>query len=100
MKTKKADLLFMRWKAELATADRTWASVESNFNSIWEQMFRSKIVMSDALEYMQDVCKAHHPSDQIIKRSYQGVKNFGYDSWRDYGEQWKMTGAAGNLIHC
>ena len=89
MRNKKADLIFMKWKAELASMDRTWANVDGNFELLWSQFHAAKIKMDDALTYLDKACKAHHPNDSTIKNAYKRVKHYGYDSYKEYGDQWK-----------
>ena len=90
MANKRADLIFMKWKADLAGMDRTWKSVEGNFELLWEAFHSSKIKMDDALTYLDKAAKAHPPNDSTVKHAYKvGGKTYGYEGWRDYGDQWK-----------
>lgn len=87
----KAELIFMKWKAELDSMDRTWPNVEGNFDLLWEQFHRAKIKMDTALEYLNKAAKAHHPNDSTVKRNYQKLAPYlkKDQSVSEYGEQWR-----------
>ena len=88
--TKKAELIFMKWKAELADMDRSKPAVEGNFDLLFDQLQRSKIKIDDALPFLDKATKAHYPSAYVIKYTYKRIKHFGKsESLSDFGESWK-----------
>ena len=90
MLNKKADLIFMKWKAELANMDRTWDNVEGNFELLWDHFSTAKIKMDEALTYLERASKAHYPKDNVIKGTFKKMKPYLKDQGlQEYGEQWK-----------
>ena len=72
--TTKAELIFMKWKAELADMDRSKPEVEGNFELLFDQFATAKIKMDKALPYLEKAIKAHYPSDFVVKRTFQRMK--------------------------
>lgn len=86
----KAELIFMKWKAELADMDRSRPAVEGNFELLFDQLHRSKIKMDDAMPFLEKAIKAHYPSDFMIKRTYQKIKKFGRsETMSEFEKGWK-----------
>lgn len=65
-----AELLFLKWKTDLATMDRSSASVESNFFILFSQMCLRSIPIDNALKILPRAIKAHQPSDTVLKRTW------------------------------
>jgi hypothetical protein len=86
----KAELIFMKWKADLADMDRSKAAVEGNFDILFHSMQKSKISMEDALIYLEKAIKAHQPSDYVVKSVYKSMKKFGRtETLSDFESSWK-----------
>lgn len=86
----KAELIFMKWKAELESMDRTWPQVEGNFEALWDQFHRGKVKMDAALTFLDKAAKAHHPKDSTIKATYKKMKSYMKEQTVvEYGDQWK-----------
>ena len=88
--TNKAELLFMKWKADLAEMDRSKPMVEGNFDLLFEQLHKAKVKMEDALPYLDKATKAHYPKPNIIKHTFRKVKQFNqYENAEDFEVSWK-----------
>jgi len=88
--TKKAELIFMRWEADLADMDRSKPAVEGNFDLLFDQLFRSKLKIDGALVFLDQAIKAHYPSASVVKFTYKKVKQFGgADSLAEFEISWK-----------
>jgi len=88
--SKKAELIFMKWEADLAEMDRSKPAVEGNFDLLFDQLFRAKLKIDDALVFLDKATKAHYPSNSVIKHTYKKVKQFGQsDSLEDFESSWK-----------
>jgi len=85
----KTELIFMKWKAELADMDRTRAAVEGNFELLFDQLSRSKVKMNDALPYVDRAIKAHYPSDFILKNTYKKRKAYSSETMSEFESSWK-----------
>ena len=72
----KAELIFMKWKAELAEMDRSKPAVEGNFELLFDEFFNSKVKMDTAMPYLEKAIKAHYPSDFMVKVTFKKVKKF------------------------
>jgi len=72
----KAELIFMKWKGDLAEMDRSKPMVEGNFELIFDSFYRAKIQMKDALPYLNQAIKAHHPSSFMVKGVYKKMKKY------------------------
>lgn len=98
----KAELIFMKWKAELADMDRSKPAVEGNFELLFDQFFRSKIKMADALPYLDKAIKAHYPSDFVVKFTHKRMKAFSSESIHDFELNWKelISNTAKRVFFC
>jgi hypothetical protein len=86
----KAELIFMKWKADLADMDRSKAAVEGNFDMLFHSMNKSKVPMEDALVYLEKAIKAHYPSDYVVKSVYKSMKKFGrIETLSEFESSWK-----------
>ena len=86
----KADLIFMKWKADLAELDRSKDMVEGNFELLFDQMFRARIKMDLALPFLDLAIKAHYPSDSVIKGVFRKMKQYpGYSNLEVFTDSWK-----------
>lgn len=74
MSKSKAEHIFDKWKAELLNKDRSRAAVESNFDELFSNMYRSKVKFDDAYTFLDLAIKAHHPSDYVSKITYKKLK--------------------------
>ena len=85
----KADLLFEKWKAELKFKDRSRISVEGNFDGLFLTMHKSKIPFAVAYEIMGKAIKAHMPSDDVVKGTYNKIKGLIGKTRDQYETDWK-----------
>ena len=86
----KAELIFMRWKADLADMDRSKPAVEGNFDLFFDQLFRSKVNLDDALPYLDKAIKAHYPTSYVVKQTFKRIKHFGKsESLQEFESSWK-----------
>jgi len=88
--SKKAELIFTKWTAELAEMDRSHPAVEGNFELLFDQLQRSKLKLDDAMPFMQRAIKEHYPSEYVVKRTFQKIKKFGRaTNLVDFEKSWK-----------
>jgi hypothetical protein len=85
----KADLLFEKWKAELKLKDRSRVAVEGNFDQLFSVINKSKIPFAMAYEIMGKAIKAHMPSDEVVKGSYNRIKSVIGKTKDQYEKDWK-----------
>jgi hypothetical protein len=85
----KVELIFMKWKAELADMDRSKPAVEGNFELLFDNLYRAKIKMDKALPYLEKAIKAHYPSDFVVKNTYKRIKQYRSDSLSEFEKSWK-----------
>lgn len=86
----KAELLFMKWKADLADMDRSKPAVEGNFDLLFDQLFRSKVKIEEALPYLDKAIKAHYPTSYVVKQTFKRIKHFGKsESVQEFESSWK-----------
>lgn len=101
--SKKAELIFMKWKAELADMDRSREAVEGNFELLFDQLSSSKVSMDAAMPYLDKAIKAHYPTDFVIKRTFQRMKKFGKsENMSDFEKSWKelISDTAKRVFFC
>jgi hypothetical protein len=96
----KAELIFMKWSADLADMDRSKDSVEGNFDSLFYSLNKAKVSMEDALIFLDKGIKAHYPSDYIVKNVYKHMKKQGKsESLSEFETSWKQfISAAGKRV--
>jgi len=85
------DLLFEQWKATLAGRDRRSASVQGNFEELFEILKSEELSLEGAFEYMPKAVKAHAPSASLIKTMFKKLRaspTFPFASENDFGENW------------
>ena len=88
--TKKAELIFMRWEADLAEMDRTKPAVEGNFDLLFDQLFKAKLKIDDALVYLDKATKAHYPSSNVVRHTFKRIKSFSQvESLAEFESSWK-----------
>ena len=88
--TKKAELLFMKWKADLADMDRSKPAVEGNFDLLFDQLYCAKVKMDDALPYLDKATKVHYPTPYVVKQTFKRIKHFGRsENLQDFDTSWK-----------
>ncbi len=86
----KAELIFMKWKADLAEMDRSKPAVEGNFDLLFEQLHQTKTKMDDALPFLDKATKAHYPKIDVVKWTYKKVKHFNqYENQSDFEKSWR-----------
>ena len=86
----KAELIFMKWKADLADMDRSSSAMEGNFDMLFYGMSKAKISLDDALPYLDKAIKAHYPSDYVLKSVYKQMKKFRQsESLPEFESSWK-----------
>lgn len=86
---KRADLIFNAWKADLSDKDRSFQSLLSNFDELFENFKYSDISIDTAEEYLKEAIIAHLPSKYIVKKTYQRFKKNNNVSEIDFFEDWK-----------
>lgn len=87
----RAELIFMKWKADLADMDRSSAAMEGNFDMLFFSLHKSKIPMETALPYLDRAIKAHLPSEYVLKSVFKQMKKNGNNSTslQDFESSWK-----------
>ena len=86
----KAELIFMKWKADLAEMDRSKSAVEGNFDTLFYSLNKAKVPMEEALTYLDKGIKAHYPSDYVLKSVYKHMKKFKpNESLSEFEASWK-----------
>lgn len=71
----KAELIFEKWKADLAKKERGHKYVEGNFDELFASLHKSKIHFDDAYALMPKAIAAHYPSRDAVKFTYRNLKN-------------------------
>ena len=74
MRKTKCELIFDKWKAELADKDRSRAAVAGNFDELFSSWHRSKVKFDDAYALLDSAIKAHLPTDSVAKNTYRSLK--------------------------
>lgn len=74
MKKSKAELIFDKWKAELAGKDRSRTAVANNFDELFSSWHRSKVPFDEAYSLLDTAIKAHFPNDSIAKSTFKSLK--------------------------
>lgn len=74
MRKSKAELIFDKWKAELAGKDRSRTAVAGNFDELFSNWHRSKVSFDDAYELLDAAIKAHMPTDAVAKNTFRRLK--------------------------
>jgi len=88
--SQKAELIFMKWKADLADMDRSNTALEGNFDLLFVALSKSKISMDEALPYLDRAIKAHYPSDYVLKFIFRKMKKQGQaESIQEFEASWK-----------
>lgn len=85
------DLLFEQWKATLASRDRRSASVQANFEELFEILKSEDVSLEEAYEFLPKAVKAHAPSPSLVKTMFKKLKGspkFDYFNERDFQEHW------------
>ena len=72
----KAELLYMKWKADLAEMDRSKPAVEGNFDLLFDQLHKAKVNLDNALPFLEKATKAHYPKPNVVKFTFKKVKQF------------------------
>jgi hypothetical protein len=86
-----AELIFMKWKADLADMDRSSAAMEGNFDILFFNLSRSRVSMEAALPYLDRAIKAHSPSEYVLKSVFKQMKKNGNtsNSLQEFETSWK-----------
>ncbi len=86
----KAELIFMKWKAELAEMDKSRDQIEGNFELLFDAMYRAKIKMNVALPFLEKAYEAHYPTEYVIKNTYRKMKKYpGTENYENFSKSWK-----------
>lgn len=86
----KAELIFMKWKADLADMDRSSTAMEGNFDLLFYALSKAKVQLDDALPYLDKAIKAHYPSDYVLKSVYKQMKKYRQsESLSEFETSWK-----------
>lgn len=86
----KAELIFMKWKAELAELDRSATYLENNFDLLFYSLSKAKVSMEDALVYLDRAIHAHMPSDAVVKNVFKRLKKNGKsETLSEFSESWR-----------
>jgi hypothetical protein len=71
----KSDLIFEKWKADLAKKDRSHKNVESNFDELFASLHKSKVSFDDAYSLLSKAIQAHYPSRDAIKYTFRNLRS-------------------------
>ena len=85
------DLLFEQWKAQLANRDRSIASVQTNFEELFDTLRSEGLVLESAYEYLPRAVKAHAPPAGVVKRLFKKFKVEGkthFTTEKEFEDQW------------
>lgn len=86
----KAEIIFMKWKADLAEMDRSSTAMEGNFDLLFSSMSKHKVELEEALQYLDRAIKAHYPTDYVLKSVYKQVrKSRPAESLSEFEVSWK-----------
>jgi len=89
---KQATLIIEKWIAELKDKDRSRANVAGNFDDLFSQLSNADIDFDTVHEMLDQIAKAHYPSDFIARKTYDATeKRKGSDrkSYQEFIDGWK-----------
>ena len=87
----KSELIFMKWKADLAEMDRSKDAVEGNFDLLFYALHKAKVPMEEAMSFLDKAIKAHYPSEYVLKTVFKSMKKFGrVESVSEFETSWKQ----------
>lgn len=86
----KGDLIFDKWKSSLPDRDRTKPYWESNFEDLFDALFRAKIEFEQAHSILSTAIKAHYPTYSVARHVYRRIKKTGTSSTEsEFIEDWQ-----------
>lgn len=90
MSRNKSTLIFEKWKADLATRERSHKFVEGNFDDLFSTLHKSKVSFDDAYELLTQAIQHHFPSRENVKFTYRRVKTaMPGKTEADFEKSWK-----------
>jgi hypothetical protein len=85
----KGNLIFDKWKSSLIQKDRTKPYWQSNFEELFDKLYRAKIQFDQAHEILDKAIRAHYPTYSIARRVFKRVKQMGAaSSESEFIEDW------------
>jgi hypothetical protein len=92
MSRNKAQLIFEKWKADLASKERSHKYVEGNFDDLFSTLHKSKIPFDEAYELLSQAIQEHYPSKENVKFTYRRIKmSIPSKTEIDFEKEWKQT---------
>jgi len=88
----KASHILKKWAADLASKDRSRASLNTNFDELFYELWRASIPFSIAEDTLPDAVKEHLPSSYVANTTYKyakAAKRHGDQSFNEYLNSWK-----------
>lgn len=86
--TKKAELIFHKWKTELKTKDRSRPNVAINFDELISSWHRSGILFDTAYELIKKAIKEHQPTSGCARNTYKRLKAIVNKTEKEFIEDW------------
>lgn len=68
------DLIFKQWENSLSTRDRSWPSVQPNFEELFGTLKESGLEPEEAHDYLSKAIKAHSPPSSLVKFQYKKTR--------------------------
>ena len=97
----RANMIFKKWKSELANMDRTLEAVKGNFDTLWCSLYVAAIDFDTAYALLDDAVAAHAPAPSVVKYTFQRLKGMGFDNQKDFLDSWlsKIRADATEAFH-
>jgi hypothetical protein len=69
------ELIFKQWESSLSTRDRSWSSVQLNFEELFYSLKESGLESTSAYDFVSKAIKAHSPNKGLIRFQYRKTKS-------------------------
>lgn len=87
----KVDLIFEKWKASLATKDKGWGAVSSNFDELFDELANIGTTFDEAHAILPAAIKAHQPAPGLVKSMWRTVRSqpkYAGMTEKEYADGW------------
>ena len=81
-------LIFEKWKADLSGKSRATEAVNSNFEDLFDALYRAGATFQEAYALLPEAIKAHLPPPSTIRLFWKRDKKNHDSTEKEYGEKW------------
>lgn len=86
----KSELIFEKWKADLAKKERSHKFVEGNFDELFSALHRSKVPFEEAYGFLTKAIVHHYPSKDNVRYTFKRVRmTMPSKTEADFEKSWK-----------